>query len=210
MGYGLAKERSVQPGLMQLGMLWGASLSFWLSWEDVAQFLVPFVLPDHTQLLAPRLPEHALQPNLPPEALHDPTHYRATRLYTREVEAVLQPHLPLLYAVYSLLCAKVHTKLLRLDEWLALLDMFDLTGDHTGISKREGKLIFAWSQVSRVWCGACFAVHGVWLRWGVRHQPLCTAQAKQLQTCQQASSHHPIPSSGVFHAHECARLHLDA
>jgi hypothetical protein len=60
------------------------------------------------------------------------------------VDSVLRAELPLLRALYDLFCAKDHSRFLRLEGWLDVLDTYKAIGDHTGMSKREAKLIFAW------------------------------------------------------------------
>ncbi|GFH12474.1 predicted protein, partial [Haematococcus lacustris] len=91
--------------------------------------------------------EKVVLPHVPPEALLVPDHFRVHRLYTREVDACITEHLPLLKAVHKLYKAKDRTKYFWIEHWWALLDGCRLAGPHTGVEKRDAKLLFSWSQM---------------------------------------------------------------
>ncbi|GMH44651.1 hypothetical protein BSKO_12603 [Bryopsis sp. KO-2023] len=97
-----------------------------------------------------RMLEDKLLPNLPPEACINPNDFRKTRFYTQEMEASIKSHWDVLNAMFKLYKAKDKTKYFWIEHWVTLLESINLIGAHTGMEKREAKLIFAWSQMTVV------------------------------------------------------------
>ncbi|KAJ9515640.1 hypothetical protein QJQ45_021752 [Haematococcus lacustris] len=110
------------------------------------KFITTKLLDDASDAVASFM-EKVVLPHVPPEALLVPDHFRVHRLYTREVDACITEHLPLLKAVHKLYKAKDRTKYFCIEHWWALLDGCRLAGPHTGVEKRDAKLLFSWSQM---------------------------------------------------------------
>ncbi|KAL6755443.1 hypothetical protein V8C86DRAFT_2677050 [Haematococcus lacustris] len=110
------------------------------------KFITTKLLDDASDAVASFM-EKVVLPHVPPEALLVPDHFRVHRLYTREVDACITEHLPLLKAVHKLYKAKDRTKYFWIEHWWALLDGCRLAGPHTGVEKRDAKLLFSWSQM---------------------------------------------------------------
>jgi hypothetical protein len=89
-------------------------------------------------------------PNLCPEAVIVPNEFRTNKLYFEEIAEVFEDHEPFLRAVYSFYAFLHGAKLMQMEGWIAMCEACGLLGDadsKTGVSKREAKLIYAWSQM---------------------------------------------------------------
>eukprot|EP00798_Chlamydomonas_sp_ICE-L_P017102 gene17102-23399_t len=85
--------------------------------------------------------------NVPRTALLDPDDFRFKRMYNEEMDMMVQFHWDLLLAMHKLYRARDCTKYFWVEHWHSLLNSAKLFGAHTGLERREAKLIFAWSQL---------------------------------------------------------------
>ncbi|KAL6759102.1 hypothetical protein V8C86DRAFT_1376225 [Haematococcus lacustris] len=100
-----------------------------------------------------RLLEEHLLPLASPEALLDANAWRRSRLYTEDVDLLLQANKGWLQAVYEhyrglLLGMKEGSLLLDMREWLQLLTDTGLFHKHFGT--REAKLAFVWARLRHI------------------------------------------------------------
>ncbi|GIL79647.1 hypothetical protein Vretimale_12241 [Volvox reticuliferus] len=101
---------------------------------------------DASDALGMLLEEVVASPNLPPEARVDPNEWRRTRFYTPDVEEVLKEYWDLLISIFKLYKARDRARYLWPEHFIAFLESNQLLGLATGLTRREAKLIFAWSQ----------------------------------------------------------------
>ena len=88
-----------------------------------------------------------IQPNLCPEAVLVPNHFRERRLYFEEIAEIFEHHEPFLRAVYGFYSYLHGHKQMQMEGWIDMCEHAKLLGPKTGVSKREAKLIYAWSQM---------------------------------------------------------------
>jgi len=91
--------------------------------------------------------EECIKPCLSPEASIDRNVFRRERLYCEEVDKALKPYMQVLRAVFSFYRALARKSLLPMEQWLLFLNQSELAGPKTGVSIREGKLVFLFSQL---------------------------------------------------------------
>lgn len=88
-----------------------------------------------------------IQPNLCPEAVIVPNDFRERKLYFEEIAEFFEDHEPFLRAVYTFYAHLRGHKLMQMEGWISMCEACCLLGPKTGVSKRELKLIYAWSQM---------------------------------------------------------------
>ena len=88
-----------------------------------------------------------IAPNLCPEAVIKPNDFREQKLYFEEIAEIYEDHEPFLRAVYTFYSSLHGHKLMQMEGWISLCEACELIGPKTGVSKREAKLIYAWSQM---------------------------------------------------------------
>eukprot|EP00935_MAST-01C_sp_MAST-1C-sp1_P000140 g140.t1 len=82
--------------------------------------------------------------------LEDKNDYREKTLYCEAISNTLKPHVPVLREIHSVLC-KTYPKSgkkapsLTIKEWMDFVDSLGLFD--TSFTKREGRLVFSWSQM---------------------------------------------------------------
>ncbi|GLI68136.1 hypothetical protein VaNZ11_012472 [Volvox africanus] len=101
---------------------------------------------DASDALGMLLEEVVASPSLPPEVRVNPNEWRRTRFYTPDVEEVLKEYWDLLISMFKLYKARDRARYLWPEHFMALLESNQLLGPSTGLTRREAKLIFAWSQ----------------------------------------------------------------
>lgn len=88
-----------------------------------------------------------IQPNLCPEAVMVPNNFRERKLYFEEIAEFFEDHEPFLRAVYTFYAFLCGHKLMQMEGWISMCEACCLLGTKTGVSKREAKLVYAWSQM---------------------------------------------------------------
>ncbi|GIL52460.1 hypothetical protein Vafri_8339 [Volvox africanus] len=101
---------------------------------------------DASDALGMLLEEVVASPSLPPEARVNPNEWRRTRFYTPDVEEVIKEYWDLVISMFKLYKARDRARYMWPEHFMAFLESNQLLGATTGLTRREAKLIFAWSQ----------------------------------------------------------------
>jgi len=88
-----------------------------------------------------------IAPNLCPEAVLIPNAFREQRLYFEEIAEVYEEHEDFLKALYQFYANYSGQKMMQMEGFILFCEQCALLGPKTGVSKREAKLIYAWSQM---------------------------------------------------------------
>eukprot|EP00798_Chlamydomonas_sp_ICE-L_P014655 gene14655-20689_t len=95
-----------------------------------------------------KLIDRCIMPHAPPESLMDKRMFRGERMYTMDVDILLQHNRKILEAIfnhYKNLFAQSDSKRLDMPEWLEL--MHDCSLFHRYFNQREAKIAFVWSRL---------------------------------------------------------------
>ena len=85
-----------------------------------------------------------------PEAVMDHNKFRANRIYNNAVSDTLKKWKPLLQGMYNYFKSKVRGKRMHMDEFVNFCEESGLISKKTGLSRREARLVFVFSQMEVV------------------------------------------------------------
>ncbi|GLC40789.1 hypothetical protein PLESTB_000022500 [Pleodorina starrii] len=101
---------------------------------------------DASDALGALLEEVITSPSLPPEARMDPNDFRRNRLYCSEVEEVVKEYWELLNGMFKLYKARDRARYFWPEHFMSFLESNQLLGPATGLTRKEARLLFGWSQ----------------------------------------------------------------
>ncbi|EFJ45989.1 hypothetical protein VOLCADRAFT_118253, partial [Volvox carteri f. nagariensis] len=111
-----------------------------------AKFISTKRMTDASDAIGALLEGVAASPGIPPEARVDPNEWRRVRFYTAEVEEVIKEYWDLLGGIFKLYKARDRARYFWPEHFFSFLESNQLLGAATGLSRKDAKLIFAWSQ----------------------------------------------------------------